>query len=131
VVLSERHNFVVITDAADRSQYDFIGGFVCRMRDALPNASFVAFTGTPLELEDRNARVVFGDYISIYDIQRAVEDEATMPIYAEARLAKLELPEELKPRMDEEFEEVARGNTVNCNRHIPETIPGFSQFGVP
>jgi hypothetical protein len=79
------------------------------MRDALPNACFIGFTGTPLELDDRNTRAVFGDYISIYDIQRAVEDGATVPIYYESRLAKLVLPEELKPRVDAEFEEVTEG----------------------
>ena len=79
------------------------------MRDALPNACFIGFTGTPLELDDRNTRAVFGDYISIYDIQRAVEDGATVPIYYESRLAKLDLPEELKPRVDAEFEEVTEG----------------------
>ncbi len=82
------------------------------MRDALPNASFIGFTGTPRELEDRNTRSVFGDYISIYDIQRAVEDRATVPIYYESRLAKLDLPEELKPKVDEEFEEVTEGEEV-------------------
>jgi len=93
--LSDRRNIVVIADEAHRSQYDFIDGFARHMRDALPNASFIGFTGTPLELEDRNTRSVFGDYISIYDIQRAVEDKATVPIYYESRLAKLDLPEEL------------------------------------
>ncbi len=103
---------MVIADEAHRSQYDFIDGFARHMRDALPNASFIGFTGTPLELEDRNTRSVFGDYISIYDIQRAVEDKATVPIYYESRLAKLGLPEELKPRIDEEFEEVTEGEEV-------------------
>jgi type I restriction enzyme R subunit len=112
VALSVRSNIVVIADEAHRSQYEFIDGFARHMRDALPNASFVAFTGTPLELEDRNTRAVFGDYISIYDIQRAVEDGATVPIYYEARLAKLDLPEELKPRIDVEFEEVTEGEEV-------------------
>ena len=77
--LSERRNIVVIADEAHRSQYDFIDGFARHMRDALPNASFVGFTGTPIELQDSNTRAVFGDYISIYDIQRSVEDGATRP----------------------------------------------------
>jgi len=110
--LSDRWNIIVIADEAHRSQYDFIDGFARHMRDALPNASFIAFTGTPLELDDRNTRQVFGDYISIYDIQRAVEDGATVPIYYESRLAKLALPEELKPRIDEEFEEVTEGEEL-------------------
>jgi len=91
--LSERRNIVVIADEAHRSQYDFIDGFARHMRDALPNASFIGFTGTPIEKEDKNTRAVFGDYISIYDIQRAVEDGATVPIYYESRLAKIELDE--------------------------------------
>ena len=88
-VLSERSNIVVIADEAHRSQYDFIDGYARHMRDALPKASFVGFTGTPIELQDANTRAVFGDYISIYDIQRAVEDKATVPIYYESRLARL------------------------------------------
>jgi type I restriction enzyme R subunit len=116
--LSDRRNIVVIADEAHRSQYDFIDGFARHMRDALPNASFVAFTGTPLELEDRNTRAVFGDYISIYDIQRAVEDGATVPIYYEARLARLDLPEELKPRIDEEFEEVTEGEEIERKERL-------------
>ena len=89
----DRRNIVVIADEAHRSQYDFIDGFARHMRDALPNASFIGFTGTPIELTDANTRAVFGDYISVYDIQRAVEDGATVPIYYESRLAKLELDE--------------------------------------
>ena len=105
-LLSERSNIVVIADEAHRSQYDFIDGFARHMRDALPRASFIGFTGTPIEKEDRNTRAVFGDYISIYDIQRAVEDGATVPIYYESRLAKIELDEAEKPRIDKEFEEI-------------------------
>lgn len=105
-LLSERANIVVIADEAHRSQYDFIDGFARHMRDALPNASFIAFTGTPVELSDRNTQAVFGDYISVYDIQQAVLDQATVPIYYESRLAKLELDEAFKPRLDTEFEEI-------------------------
>ncbi len=110
--LSDRRNVVVIADEAHRSQYDFIDGFARHMRESLPNASFVGFTGTPIELEDRNTRAVFGDYISVYDIQRAVEDGATVPIYYESRLAKLDLKDEEKPRLDEEFEEATEGEEV-------------------
>jgi type I restriction enzyme R subunit len=108
-LLSDRRNIVVIADEAHRSQYDFIDGFARHMRDALPNASFIGFTGTPIELTDKNTRAVFGDYISIYDIQRAVQDGATVPIYYESRLAKLELKEDEKPHLDAEFEEVTEG----------------------
>ncbi len=95
--LSGRRNIVVIADEAHRSQYDFIDGYARHMRDALPNASFIGFTGTPIELEDANTRAVFGDYISVYDIERAVEDRATVPIYYESRLAKLTLDDEVVP----------------------------------
>lgn len=104
--LSERSNIVVIADEAHRSQYDFIDGFARHMRDALPNASFIGFTGTPIEQDDRNTPAVFGNYIHIYDIQRAVEDGTTVPIYYESRLAKIELDEAEKPHLDEELEEI-------------------------
>ncbi|MCC6796987.1 MAG: type I restriction endonuclease subunit R [Candidatus Hydrogenedentes bacterium] len=111
-VLSERRNIVVIADEAHRSQYDFIDGFARHMRDALPNASFIGFTGTPVELTDKNTRAVFGDYISVYDIQRAVEDKATVPIYYESRLAKLALQEAERPKIDPNFDEVTEGEEV-------------------
>ena len=110
--LSDRRNIVVIADEAHRSQYDFIDGFARHMRDALPNASFIGFTGTPIEQTDRNTRAVFGNYISIYDIQRAVEDGATVPIYYESCLAKIELDENEKPHIDPEFEEMTEGEEV-------------------
>ena len=111
-LLSERRNVVVIADEAHRSQYDFLDGYARHMRDALPNASFVGFTGTPIELRDANTRAVFGDYISIYDIQRSVEDGATVPIYYESRLAKLALDRDEKPMLDEHFEEATEGEEV-------------------
>ena len=111
-VLSERRNIVVIADEAHRSQYDFIDGYARHMRDALPNASFVGFTGTPIELQDANTRAVFGDYISIYDIQRSVEDKATVPIYYESRLARLSLDESERPSIDPDFEEATEGEEV-------------------
>jgi type I restriction enzyme R subunit len=112
-LLSDRRNIVVIADEAHRSQYDFIDGFARNIRDALPNASFIGFTGTPVELADRNTAAVFGDYISIYDIQQAVEDKATVPIYYEGRLAKLELNEAERPHIDPEFEEVTEGEEAS------------------
>jgi type I restriction enzyme R subunit len=111
-VLSDRRNIVVIADEAHRSQYDFIDGFARHMRDALPHASFVGFTGTPIEHTDANTRAVFGDYISVYDIQRAVVDGATVPIYYESRLAKLELKASERPKIDPEFEEATEGEEV-------------------
>ena len=111
-ILSERSNIVVIADEAHRSQYDFIDGYARHMRDALPRASFVGFTGTPIELQDANTRAVFGDYISIYDIQRSVDDGATVPIYYESRLARLGLDEGEKPNIDPDFEEATEGEEV-------------------
>ena len=111
-LLSERRNIVVIADEAHRSQYDFIDGYARHMRDALPHASFVGFTGTPIELQDANTRAVFGDYISIYDIQRAVEDKATVPIYYESRLAKLSLDENERPNIDPDFEDATEGEEI-------------------
>ena len=111
-LLSDRRNIVVIADEAHRSQYEFIDGFARHMRDALPNASFVGFTGTPVELQDANTRAVFGDYISVYDIQRAVEDGATVPIYYESRLARLALDEDERPAIDPNFEEATEGEEV-------------------
>lgn len=111
--LSDRRNIIVIADEAHRSQYGLkakvdsktgaIGyGFAKHLRDALPNASFIGFTGTPIEAEDVNTPALFGHYIDIYDISRAVEDGATVPIYYESRLARIELPEDKKPELDAE-----------------------------
>jgi type I restriction enzyme R subunit len=111
-LLSERRNIIVIADEAHRSQYDFIDGFARHMRDALPNASFIGFTGTPIEKSDRSTPAVFGNYIDIYDIEQAVEDGATVRIYYESRLAKLELKPEERPKIDPEFEDVTEGEEV-------------------
>ena len=116
--LSERRNVVVIADEAHRSQYDFIDGFARHMRDALPNASFVGFTGTPIELQDANTRAVFGDYISIYDIRRSVEDGATVPIYYESRLAELSLDKDERPNIDPDFEEATEGEEVERRERL-------------
>jgi type I restriction enzyme R subunit len=115
--LTTRHNVVVIADEAHRSQYGFKAkvdaktgeisyGFAKYMRDALPNASFIGFTGTPIEADDVNTPAVFGNYIDVYDISRAVEDGATVPIYYESRLARIELDENEKPKIDEEVNEL-------------------------
>ena len=119
-MLSDRRNIVVIADEAHRSQYGFEArleqktgelsyGFAKYLRDGLPNASFIGFTGTPIDLTDKSTKQVFGDYIDVYDIQQAVEDGATVRIYYESRLAKLELNEDEKPRIDEQMEEVTEG----------------------
>jgi type I restriction enzyme R subunit len=105
-LLSDRRNIVVIADEAHRSQYDFIDGFAKHIRDALPKASFIGFTGTPIESGDKNTQAVFGDYIDVYDILQSKEDKATVPIYYEARLAKIDLKPEERPKIDPNFEEV-------------------------
>jgi type I restriction enzyme R subunit len=111
-LLSERRNIIVIADEAHRSQYDFIDGFARHLRDAIPNASFIGFTGTPIEKVDRNTPAVFGDYIDTYDIMRAVVDKATVRIYYESRLAKLDLKPDERPKIDPEFEEVTENEEV-------------------
>ena len=127
--LSARQNIVVIADEAHRSQYGFGGkvnqmtgemsyGFASNLRDALPNASFIGFTGTPIEKTDANTRAVFGDYISIYDIQRSVADKATVPIYYESRISKLRLNEAALPKLDEEFEEITEGEELTRKEQL-------------
>lgn len=112
-LLSDRQNIVVIADEAHRSQYDFIDGYAKHMRDALPNASFIGFTGTPVDLTDRVTQAVFGKYIRpIYDIQQAVEDGATVKILYEGRLAKLQLEDAERPKLDADFEEVTEYEEV-------------------
>jgi type I restriction enzyme R subunit len=110
--LSDRSNIVVIADEAHRSQYNFISGFAKHIRDALPNASFIGFTGTPIEAGDRSTPAVFGNYIDIYDIQQAVEDHATVPIYYESRLVELGIDETARETIDREFEELTEGEEL-------------------
>ena len=122
--LTDRRNVVVIADEAHRSQYGFRAkvkaktgdisyGFAKYLRDALPNASLIGFTGTPIEKEDVNTPAVFGNYIDIYDISRAVEDGATVPIYYESRLARIELDEDEKPKIDAEIEELTEDEVMD------------------
>ncbi|MCZ2340882.1 MAG: type I restriction endonuclease subunit R [Bacteroidales bacterium] len=117
-VLSERRNIVVMADEAHRSQYDFVDGFAAHMRNALPKASFIGFTGTPIEQADANTRAVFGNYVSVYDIERAVKDGATVPIYYESRLARLKLDETKKPKLDAEFEEATEGEEDSAKHKL-------------
>jgi type I restriction enzyme R subunit len=135
--LSTRTNIVVVADEAHRSQYNFEAnfnkdtgsltyGFAQHVRDALPNASFIGFTGTPIELADHNTRHVFGDYIDIYDIQQAVEDGATVPIYYENRVAQLDLDEQEKPRLDPEFEEVTESEEVEHKEALKSKWTAFA-----
>lgn len=130
-LLSERDNIVVIADEAHRSQYGFSAkildrkdktlityGYAKYLRDALTNASFIGFTGTPIEKADRSTPAVFGKYIDTYDIEQAVDDGATVRIYYESRLAKLELKPEERPKIDREFEEVTEGEEVEGKERL-------------
>jgi type I restriction enzyme R subunit len=122
-LLTDRRNVVVIADEAHRSQYGFKAriektgeiayGFAKYLRDALPNASFIGFTGTPIEQDDVNTPAVFGHYIDVYDISRAVEDGATVPIYYESRLARIELPEDEKPKLDAEIADLTEDEAIS------------------
>jgi len=114
---------VVIADEGHRSHYDFIDGYARFMWDGLPRASFIGFTGTPIAKADANTRPVFGDYISVYDSQRAVEDHATVPIYYEGRLANLELVQNEKPEINPEFEEVMAGEVVERREKLKSKRP--------
>lgn len=117
--LSDRTNIVVVADEAHRSQYGFSGrvveteegseiryGNAKYLRDALPNASYIGFTGTPIEKEDKSTPQVFGDYIDVYDIKQAVDDGATVPISYESRLIKIKLDEETSKQLDDEINDI-------------------------
>lgn len=129
--LTTRRNVVVIADEAHRSQYGFKAkldketgeisyGFAKYLRDALPNASFIGFTGTPIEADDVNTPAIFGHYIDIYDISRAVEDGATVPIYYESRLARIELDEAEKPRIDAEVQALMQDESPDEQERIKQ-----------
>ncbi|MCY6492815.1 type I restriction endonuclease subunit R [Leptolyngbya sp. GGD] len=136
-VISPRRNIVFIADEAHRSQYGLSArvvktkdketgeegaytayGYAKYLRDALPYASFIGFTGTPIEATDKNTKQIFGDYIDVYDIQRAVDDKATVKIFYEARLAKINLEESEKPHIDPEFEEVTEGEEQSTKEKL-------------
>ena len=130
-LLSDRHNIILIADEAHRSQYGLNAkvvkkeqeaylsyGFAKYLRDALPNASFIGFTGTPIETADINTPAVFGNYIDIYDIQRAVEDQATVKIYYEGRLAKIDLEPSERPNIDSKFEEITEHEETTTKERL-------------
>ena len=128
-MLSERKNIVVIADEAHRSQYGFRAdiskgnadikyGYAKYLRDAIPNATYIGFTGTPIEKEDRSTPQVFGKYVDIYDVQQAVEDGSTVRIYYESRLAKIDLKPEERPRIDQEFENVTEGEEIYAKEKL-------------
>lgn len=116
--LSERRNIVVIADEAHRSQYDFIDGYAKHLRDALPNATFIGFTGTPIETADKNTQAIFGNYVDIYDIQQAVADKATVPIFYESRLAKVNFDDAERATIDTEFEELTESEELTSRQKL-------------
>src|SRR5690606_15497655 len=103
---------------AHRSNYDFIDGFARHLRDGLPNATFIGFTGTPIESADRNTRQVFGDDIDVYDLTQAVEDGATVKVYYEPRLAKVELPSEAYHDLDDAFAQATSGTEDEARERL-------------
>jgi type I restriction enzyme R subunit len=132
-LLSDRRNVVVIVDEAHRSHYDDLDGYARHVRDALPNATFIAFTGTPVSGADRNTREVFGDYIDIYDLTRAVDDEATVPVYHESRLIPVNLPEDVDPELiDERADEVTAGLDDAERERVHQAVAAMNAvYGAP
>ncbi len=120
-VLTDRRNVVVMADEAHRSQYEFVEGLARNLRDALPHATFIGFTGTPIDFEDRSTVAVFGEVIDAYTISQAVADKATVPIYYEARLARIDLPEDEKPRVDAEFDELTEDEEETTKAKLSST----------
>jgi type I restriction enzyme R subunit len=129
--LTDRRNVIVIADEAHRTQYGFKAkvdaktgnisyGFAKYLRDALPNASFIGFTGTPIEATDVNTPAIFGNYIDVYDISRAVEDGATVPIYYESRLARIDLDEAEKPKIDAEVADLTEDDDTNEQERLKQ-----------
>lgn len=117
-LLSDRLNIVVMVDEAHRSNYDLIDGFARNVRDALPQASFIGFTGTPIDEKDRSTAEIFGEYIDVYDMTQAIEDGVTVKVFYEPRLAKVELPDEAKDAIDDEFDDA----TVGSEEEISERL---------
>ncbi|OGD64251.1 DEAD/DEAH box helicase [Candidatus Berkelbacteria bacterium RIFCSPLOWO2_01_FULL_50_28] len=117
-LLSDRENIIVIADEAHRSQYNFIDGFAKHIRDALPNASFIGFTGTPIEADDRSTPAVFGNYLDIYDIEQSVKDGATVPIYYESRLVELDIDKNMRQQIDQEFAELTEGEELGRQEEL-------------
>jgi len=116
--LSERTNIVVMVDEAHRSNYDFVDGFARHLRDGLPNATFIGFTGTPIETEDKSTRNVFGDYIDVYDLTQAVDDGATVKVYYEPRLAKVDLPISALGKLDAAFAVATSGSEEEAKERL-------------
>lgn len=132
--LSDRRNVIVIVDEAHRSHYDDLNGYARHLRDALPHATFIAFTGTPISFADRNTRDVFGEYIElIYDLTQAVEDGATVPVYYESRLIKLNLPKGMdSEKLDEAADDVTAGLDDSERERLQQRVAVMNAvYGAP
>jgi type I restriction enzyme R subunit len=132
-LLSDRRNIIVIVDEAHRSHYDDLNGFARHLRDALPHATMIAFTGTPVSNAERNTQAVFGDYIDVYDLTRAVDDEATVPVYYESRLIPVNLPQDVNPELiDERADEATAGLDDSERERIQQAVAVMNAvYGAP
>jgi type I restriction enzyme, R subunit len=132
-LLSERRNIIVIVDEAHRSHYDDLDGYARHLRDALPHATMIAFTGTPLKLADKNTRDVFGEYIDVYDLTRAVRDGATVPVYYESRIIPLDLPADVDPELiDERADEATAALDDSERERIHQAVVAMNAlYGAP
>lgn len=124
-VISDRNNIIVIADEAHRSQYGLLDGFARRLRESLPNATYIGFTGTPVESTDKSTKAIFGDYISIYDIQQAVLDGATVPIYYESRVAKINIEEQKSLQLDQQIEELTEQEELSTIQKLKSKWSGI------
>jgi type I restriction enzyme R subunit len=132
-LLSDRRNIIVIVDEAHRSHYDDLDGYARHLRDALPHATMIAFTGTPISAADHDTRAVFGEYIDVYDLTRAVDDGATVPVYYESRLIELNLPADVDPEViDERADEATAGLDDSERERVQQAIVVMNElFGAP
>ena len=132
-LLSDRRNIIVVVDEAHRSHYDDLNGYARHLRDALPHATMIAFTGTPVSGAERNTQAVFGDYIDVYDLTRAVDDEATVPVYYESRLIPVNLPEWVDPELiDERADEATAGLDDSERERIQQAVAVMNAlYGAP
>jgi len=132
-LLSDRRNIIVIVDEAHRSHYDDLDGYARHLRDALPHATLIAFTGTPISFDDRNTQDVFGDYIDVYDLSRAVDDGATVPVYFEPRLIKVSLAADVtEATLDEAADEATQGLDETERARIEQSVAVVNAvYGAP
>lgn len=132
-LLSDRRNIIVIVDEAHRSHYDDLNGYARHLRDALPYATMIAFTGTPISAADRDTRKVFGEYIDVYDLTRAVDDGATVPVYYESRLIPVNLPDDLDPEViDERADEATAGLDDSERERVQQAVAVMNElYGAP